>query len=181
MLQALFFSLLLSTALAGGLPNIAGLNQRLENLTCKGAQVLSLKEATTLLPQLVDEACSDAPEGMFEACFIKTVKELGSPSPWAIFSAQANDESTTFQMSINVKSRSVFNSTRIGTHGDGETGINLMFHIYPGHDMDYVIESSQLSPDGNSASYLYVPVKRRIVSDLVYIFTEGCTLSWQEN
>lgn len=142
---------------------------------------MSMKVATHSLPQKVEEECSSESGEQFETCFLDVIKSIAKSAPQAIFKGLANEGAETFQMNILVDNKIVFNSTRVGTHADGENGISLMFNIHSAEeDMDYVIESGQLAADGNASPYLYVPVRRRIVSDLVYVFTEGCSLKWEQ-
>lgn len=143
---------------------------------------MTMKTANHSLPQKVEEECSSESGEQFDACFLDVIKSIAKSAPQAIFSGLANDGVETFQMNILLDNKIVFNSTRVGTHADGESGISLMFNIHSDEeDMDYIIESGQLTTDGNATPYIYVPVRRRIVSDLVYVFTEGCSLTWEEH
>mgnify|MGYP006921798700 CR=1 FL=1 len=46
-------------------------------------------------------------------------------------------------------------------------------------DDPYMLSIDELSDDGISALRAMVPVRRQILSDLVYVFVDGCSLRWE--
>lgn len=168
-----------STAQAGGPPNIGGIPQRLESLTCRIAYSTTLARAEQQISPQLQAKCGSLPSLAEEmACTAAVIKSLANAVPRAVFAAKAMEGQATFDVSISVGGNSVFQSLRVGTHGDGPNGISLMFSRVGVDNETHPIETGTLTDSGKSAPLLVVPVKRRLAADLAYFFVDGCALSW---
>ncbi|MGK5082080.1 hypothetical protein WDW37_02150 [Bdellovibrionota bacterium FG-1] len=174
------FLTLASLAYASGPSNIAGISERLESMTCRGAYWTTKADSEKRIGPAIDSACrsvSDAAAA--EACSFSVIKQMSKAAPEALFVGNAVSGQVTFQMSIVDGGKQVFSSLRTGSHGDGVDGnISLNFQRVGVSNDPYMIESGSVSGESDKVSSFMVPIRRRLAPDLVYFFVDGCTLNW---
>ncbi|HXH74146.1 MAG TPA: hypothetical protein VNJ08_04230 [Bacteriovoracaceae bacterium] len=173
-------SLLSVYAQAEPIPNISGITGRLETIKCEGGHYLNKADVNTNVYQKADIECNDLPADQFEICLGQVIK-ANTTFVSSAFLGAAIEGKKQFNMTIMTTpaGKKLFNSLRDGTHGDGEDGtLSLLFSRVGNPGDDYMIETGTLSYDAKSVPMLIVPVKRRVLADLIYFFFD-CKLDWK--
>lgn len=162
--------------------NVPGINGRLDSIRCEGAYFAKGSDFTGPISKKLDAACGNLANDELSRCTTNALKSLMQPAPNAVFLGSAVADQITFQMTITENGKTLFSSLRTAFNAQASNvGSILDFDRVgtpSGHNDNYEIESDGLSDDNTYVPTLTVPVHRRLAPDLVYVFTNGCSIEW---
>jgi len=166
--------------MAAGPSNIDGISGRLESARCASAFVMKLKAFEKFGES---GKCQESAETeAMVTCLKAELPKIADLKSDAVFELQAISGKKDFDARIMADGTQVFHSIRHGFHGDTETGAVLGFYRVGVENGDpYQIDFAPLNDDGTRAPAAFVPVKRSLLPDLIYLFVDGCSLSWEKN
>lgn len=169
-----------SVAHAAGPSNIDGLTGRLEHARCESAFVMKLK-AFEKFGETGKCQESDETEAMIN-CLKGELPKIADLKSDAVFELNAVENKRDFDTRIVAGGSQVFRSIRHGFHGETEKGPVLGFYRVGVESGDpYQIDFAPLNDDGTRTLAAFVPVKRALLPDLIYLFIDGCSLHWEAN
>lgn len=157
------------------IPNINGVEGRLENISCHGAWVANKARLESRTYPEIERVCRNDDD----ACIEQMIKKSSVTNINAHFNGLALIGQKKFSMTIvdTASNKLLFRSIRTGFHGDTVKGINLMFQRDGVVNDEFLISINDLVNEGKTAPMMMVPVNRSFVADQVYFFF-NCDLVW---
>lgn len=169
-----------ATVFADDQPNIGGTGRRLERIDCIGGY--SMEDHQGSSTKTVNDKCNGVPgswDGL-ASCAKILLQSIGQYHPNTRLSVLADSGAKTFQVTIMDGQSQILKSLRTGEDGQGSDHATVLDFMRVGFENndDYMIEVN--SSDGLTAKFASVPVHRRLATDLVYFFVDGCALIWSK-
>jgi len=166
------------------LNNVSGIAGRLKSVACQRAYRVSAEILETIINPEVEKTCEKHEDNFkqYKKCSDSILKKYATYVSKASLEISPISNGKDFHVVVKEDGEIVFTGTKQATHGDTEDDkITLEFIANKNDSAESDISTAALTNESSKTDFLIAKVKPiGKEEDQIYIFMNGCNLSWKK-